>query len=107
MGSRPGVSLLSLTSLSINPSSSTVRVTPADSFKTPLLLCDLFIQINIRHFYNSLFMEFFTYNWPLMVMIMKLTMMACKDNEKLCSPIMIIIHLCFYVIIVARILNTL
>ena len=52
-------------------------------------------------------MEFFTYNWPLMVMIMKLTMMACNDNEKLCSPIMIIIHLCFYVIIVARILNTL
>ena len=38
-------------------------------------------------------MEFFIYNWPLMVMIMKLTMMACNDNEKLCSPIMIIIHL--------------
>ena len=52
-------------------------------------------------------MEFFTYNWPSMVMITKLTMMACNDNEKLCSPIMIIIHFCFYVIVVARILNTL
>ena len=67
----------------------------------------IFLQINIRYFYNSWFMEFFTYNWPLMVMIMKLTMLPCNDNEKLCSLIMIIIHLCFYVIIVARILNTL
>ena len=38
-------------------------------------------------------MDFLTYNWPFMVMIMKLTMMASNDNEKLCSPIMIIIHL--------------
>ena len=49
-------------------------------------------------------MEFFIYNWSLMVMIMKVTMMACNDNERLCSPIMIIIHFCFYVIIVTRIL---
>ena len=53
----------------------------------------IFLQINIRYFYNSWFMEFFTYNWPLMVMIMKLTMLPCNDNEKLCSLIMIIIHL--------------
>ena len=52
-------------------------------------------------------MELVVYSWPLMVMIMKLTMMACNVNEKLCSPIMIIIHFYFYVIIVARILNTL
>ena len=52
-------------------------------------------------------MDFLTYNWPLMVMIMKLTMIACNDNEKLFSPIMIIIHFCFYVIVVARILDTL
>ena len=40
-------------------------------------------------------MEFFTNNWPLIVMIMKLTMMACNDNEQLCTHIMIIIHFFF------------
>ena len=76
-------------------------------FQASLLICDLFIQINIRNFYDSWFMIFFTNNWPLVVMIMKLTMMVCNDNEKLCSHIMIILHFIFYVIIVERILNTL
>ena len=36
---------------------------------------------------------FLTYNWPLMIMIMKMTMMACSENEKLCSHIMKMKHL--------------
>ena len=50
---------------------------------------------------------FLTYNWPLIVMIM----MACNDNEKLCTHIMLLKQndnetLIFDVIIMVLIMNT-
>ena len=87
------------------PSNSAVCVTSAD-----IMVKVKALTTQKQQYYAYVCMSIYIYNMHIinhyqrekckfwvqrMVMIMKLTMMACNDHEKLCSHIMIIIHFFF------------